>query len=161
MILDVERNDLGRVSRTGSVRLLRAPYVETLPTLHHRLALLESQLAPVDLERFWEDQAIARAHADAEPSTDGVARAHAGQLIHITHQHEVRARVNRLEQRIAQNRVKHRGFIHDHDQSVDRAPHPIKKRLKKLSRFLILLGFTKKEMNSLLHSLWGIVRAWN
>ncbi len=44
MILDVERNDLGRVARTGSVRLLQPPEVTTYPTLHHRAALLGASL---------------------------------------------------------------------------------------------------------------------
>lgn len=51
MILDVERNDLGRVAETGTVRLLRRPSVTTYPTLHHRAALLGAILKEnVDLE---------------------------------------------------------------------------------------------------------------
>lgn len=51
MILDVERNDLGRVAETGTVRLLRRPSVTTYPTLHHRAALLGAILRKnVDLE---------------------------------------------------------------------------------------------------------------
>jgi anthranilate/para-aminobenzoate synthase component I len=46
MILDVERNDLGRVAVAGSVRLLRAPAVETHRTVHHRLAVLGARLDP-------------------------------------------------------------------------------------------------------------------
>ncbi len=46
MILDVERNDLGRVATTGSVRLLRPPHVHTHPSVHHRVALLGAELAP-------------------------------------------------------------------------------------------------------------------
>jgi anthranilate/para-aminobenzoate synthase component I len=55
MILDVERNDLGRVATAGSVRLLRAPAVETHRTVHHRFAVLGARLDPrrtqVDLLR--------------------------------------------------------------------------------------------------------------
>jgi anthranilate/para-aminobenzoate synthase component I len=40
MILDVERNDLGKVCEPGSVRLLDAPRVQTHRTIHHRAALL-------------------------------------------------------------------------------------------------------------------------
>jgi anthranilate/para-aminobenzoate synthase component I len=40
MIIDVERNDLGRVAAPGSVRVLRGPEVVTHRTLHHREALL-------------------------------------------------------------------------------------------------------------------------
>lgn len=40
MIVDVERNDLGRVAETGSVVLLQEPHVVTHPTVHHRLAVL-------------------------------------------------------------------------------------------------------------------------
>jgi anthranilate/para-aminobenzoate synthase component I len=40
MILDVERNDLGKVSAPGSVRLLAPPRVETHRTIHHRGAVL-------------------------------------------------------------------------------------------------------------------------
>jgi len=44
MILDVERNDLGKIAGPGSVRLLRAPEVETHRTLHHRSAVLGALL---------------------------------------------------------------------------------------------------------------------
>jgi anthranilate/para-aminobenzoate synthase component I len=44
MILDVERNDLGRVARTGSVRVAEPPHVVRLPSVHHRLATLEAEL---------------------------------------------------------------------------------------------------------------------
>lgn len=40
MIIDVERNDLGRVARPGSVKVIRGPEVVTHRTLHHREALL-------------------------------------------------------------------------------------------------------------------------
>ena len=46
MILDVERNDLGRVADTGTVRLVEPPHVSTLPTVHHRLATLAARLRP-------------------------------------------------------------------------------------------------------------------
>ena len=40
MIIDVERNDLGRVAKVGSVRVIRGPDVVTHRTVHHREALL-------------------------------------------------------------------------------------------------------------------------
>lgn len=46
MIVDVERNDLHRVSRVGSVRLLGPPVVRTLPTVHHRFALVTGRARP-------------------------------------------------------------------------------------------------------------------
>jgi anthranilate/para-aminobenzoate synthase component I len=46
MILDVERNDFGRVASSGSVRLLRGPMVETHRTVHHRLAWVGARLDP-------------------------------------------------------------------------------------------------------------------
>jgi anthranilate/para-aminobenzoate synthase component I len=46
MILDVERNDLGRVARPGSVRLLGPPRIETHRTIHHRSAVLGAELDP-------------------------------------------------------------------------------------------------------------------
>lgn len=46
MILDVERNDLGKVSVPGSVRLLAPPKVETHATIHHRGAVLGGLLRP-------------------------------------------------------------------------------------------------------------------
>jgi anthranilate/para-aminobenzoate synthase component I len=46
MIIDVERNDLGRVARTGSVRVLRAPYVVAHRTVHHRQAVLVARARP-------------------------------------------------------------------------------------------------------------------
>jgi anthranilate/para-aminobenzoate synthase component I len=44
MIIDVERNDLGRVARMGSVRVARAPHVVTHRTVHHRQATLVARL---------------------------------------------------------------------------------------------------------------------
>ncbi|MFO0757671.1 MAG: anthranilate synthase component I family protein [Byssovorax sp.] len=55
MIVDVVRNDLGKVAQTGSVRLARPPHVVTHRTIHHRLALLvaraKPELARVDILR--------------------------------------------------------------------------------------------------------------
>jgi anthranilate/para-aminobenzoate synthase component I len=51
MVLDVERNDLGRISVPGSVRLVSGPSVESCGPVWHRSALLESRLrAEVDRE---------------------------------------------------------------------------------------------------------------
>ena len=44
MVLDVERNDLARVSRPGSVELTVPPHVETHGTVHHRVATLRAAL---------------------------------------------------------------------------------------------------------------------
>lgn len=44
MVIDVERNDLGRVARAGSVRLLGSPEVVTLPSVHHRVASVVGEL---------------------------------------------------------------------------------------------------------------------
>jgi len=46
MIVDVERNDLGRVAQPGSVHIARAPAVVTHRTVHHRKALLTAALRP-------------------------------------------------------------------------------------------------------------------
>ncbi len=46
MVIDVERNDLGRVARPGSVVLEAAPRVVTLPNVHHRVATVAAELAP-------------------------------------------------------------------------------------------------------------------
>ncbi len=46
MVVDVERNDLGRVARAGSVRQLFEPRVQTHRTLHHRSVELTADLAP-------------------------------------------------------------------------------------------------------------------
>jgi len=46
MIVDLERNDLGRICRTGSVRVRRLASVETFPTLHHLVSHIEGQLWP-------------------------------------------------------------------------------------------------------------------
>jgi anthranilate/para-aminobenzoate synthase component I len=46
MIIDVERNDLGRVALPGSVRLVEPPHVISLPSVHHRLATIEAELRP-------------------------------------------------------------------------------------------------------------------
>jgi anthranilate/para-aminobenzoate synthase component I len=44
MVLDVERNDLGRVAATGSIRLIEPPHVRTLRTVHHRFATVGGRL---------------------------------------------------------------------------------------------------------------------
>jgi anthranilate/para-aminobenzoate synthase component I len=44
MVIDVERNDLGRVAAPGSVRLTEAPHVVTHATVHHREATVTAQL---------------------------------------------------------------------------------------------------------------------
>jgi anthranilate/para-aminobenzoate synthase component I len=43
MIVDVERNDLGRVAEAGSVRVIDGPRVVTHRTVHHRVALLAAR----------------------------------------------------------------------------------------------------------------------
>jgi anthranilate/para-aminobenzoate synthase component I len=50
MIIDVERNDLGRVAQTGSVRVCTAPHVVSLPSVHHRQATVEARV-PAALSR--------------------------------------------------------------------------------------------------------------
>jgi len=37
MVVDLERNDLGRIARTGSVRVIGEPRIETSRTVHHRV----------------------------------------------------------------------------------------------------------------------------
>jgi anthranilate/para-aminobenzoate synthase component I len=44
MVIDVERSDLGRVARPGSVRLVEEPRVESHPGVHHRVATVEAAL---------------------------------------------------------------------------------------------------------------------
>ena len=44
MVLDVERNDLARVARPGTVELAVPPHVETHGTVHHRVATLRARL---------------------------------------------------------------------------------------------------------------------
>jgi len=46
MVIDVERSDLGRVARPGSVRLVDGPRVESHPGVHHRVATVEATLRP-------------------------------------------------------------------------------------------------------------------
>jgi anthranilate/para-aminobenzoate synthase component I len=46
MILDVERNDLGRLAEPGTVKLVSPPHVITHPTIHHRAATLEARIKP-------------------------------------------------------------------------------------------------------------------
>lgn len=50
MIVDVERNDLGRVAMVGSVRVTAAPHVVTHRTIHHRLARVSAR-ARADVPR--------------------------------------------------------------------------------------------------------------
>src|SRR5262249_5300366 len=55
MIVDVARNDLGRVCETGSVRVARHAELMTLPTVHHTVSTVEGRLrdglGPADLLR--------------------------------------------------------------------------------------------------------------
>ncbi|MBN2194133.1 MAG: anthranilate synthase component I family protein [Polyangiaceae bacterium] len=44
MVIDLERNDLGRVSAPGSVRVAAMPHVVTHPTVHHRLAVVVGRI---------------------------------------------------------------------------------------------------------------------
>ncbi|MCY3024571.1 MAG: anthranilate synthase component I family protein [Planctomycetota bacterium] len=46
MIVDLERNDLGRVCDYGSVRVISAGEIEELPTLLHRVATVSGRLHP-------------------------------------------------------------------------------------------------------------------
>jgi para-aminobenzoate synthetase component 1 len=46
MIVDLERNDLGRICRTGSVRVEQLARVETFPSLHHLVSTITGQRRP-------------------------------------------------------------------------------------------------------------------
>ncbi|HEV8378898.1 MAG TPA: aminodeoxychorismate synthase component I, partial [Tepidisphaeraceae bacterium] len=44
MIVDLERNDLGRVCEIGSIKVTNPREIETLPTVYHGVATIEGQL---------------------------------------------------------------------------------------------------------------------
>jgi para-aminobenzoate synthetase len=46
MIVDLVRNDLGRVSKTGSVKVTGLREIETFATVHHMVSTIESDLKP-------------------------------------------------------------------------------------------------------------------
>jgi len=46
MIIDLERNDLGRICRTGSVQVTEPRVIEAHPTVYHGAATIEGQLEP-------------------------------------------------------------------------------------------------------------------
>jgi len=46
MIVDLERNDLGRVCRPGTVRVTRAAFLESYTSVHHRVAEVVGELEP-------------------------------------------------------------------------------------------------------------------
>lgn len=50
MIVDVARNDLGRVCATGSVEVARHAELVTLPTLHHTVSTVRGRLRPEDVK---------------------------------------------------------------------------------------------------------------
>lgn len=56
MIIDLLRNDLGKVCRFGSVRVTEVARIEQHPTVFHRVATIEGDLAP---ERSWADLLLA------------------------------------------------------------------------------------------------------
>lgn len=54
MIVDMARNDLGRVARAGSVGVVDAGSVESFPTLFHRTATVRARWDPrTGFERLW------------------------------------------------------------------------------------------------------------
>ena len=54
MIVDMARNDLGRVARAGSVEVLSAGEVERFATLHHRTATVRARWDPsLGFARLW------------------------------------------------------------------------------------------------------------
>ena len=52
MIVDLERNDLGRVAIPGSVRVAAHATVESHPTLHHLVSVVQARLRP---DAGWRD----------------------------------------------------------------------------------------------------------
>ena len=46
MIVDLERNDLGRLARYGTVRVSDFRRLETFPTVHHLTSTVEARLKP-------------------------------------------------------------------------------------------------------------------
>jgi anthranilate/para-aminobenzoate synthase component I len=55
MVIDLERNDLSRVSQVGSVSVIHPGVVETYGLVHHRVATLKASLRPgVDRTRLLE-----------------------------------------------------------------------------------------------------------
>src|ERR1043166_8153159 len=44
MIVDLERNDLGRVCEIGSVKVINPREIETHPTVYHGVATIQGQL---------------------------------------------------------------------------------------------------------------------
>lgn len=46
MVIDIERNDLGRLAVPGSVKMSSPPRVVSYPTVHHREATVSAQLLP-------------------------------------------------------------------------------------------------------------------
>lgn len=54
MIVDMARNDLGRIARAGAVEVASAGEVETFPTLHHRTATVRARWDPrLGFARLW------------------------------------------------------------------------------------------------------------
>lgn len=75
MIVDLARNDLGRVAATGSVEVTARHDLESYATVHHLVATVRARLAP-DLDRF---DALAALHPGG--SITGAPKIRAMQII--------------------------------------------------------------------------------
>jgi len=76
MIIDLMRNDLGRVCAFGSIHVLEAAAVEAHPTVFHNVATIEGRLAP---SRNWLDLMLASFPGG---SITGAPKIRAMQIIH-------------------------------------------------------------------------------
>ncbi len=90
MIVDLERNDLGRVCSFGSIRVESSGEIEELPALLHRTATVSGRLRR---ERRWENCCARHTPADQSPARQNFARWRSSQNSNPSHVAPIAARL--------------------------------------------------------------------